>query len=375
MEYHSLPTLRWFRAHLNLAGVPTVGVFVGAWLFAGPAFADTTFAVTWDAEGRRACITERTLRAAVERTIGRPLGDVERADIVIEGHETARTADGVSAQVIQRGRDGAQLGARKIEARDCEGLQQAATLVVALIVQADQEDAALHGDDTEPTDIRGRNAPHVEAPVPLAPSDDVPAPVPPAVPAAPRRKPIPPAPHARTPKPAPFELSLGVGVEAGTGLLPSLASSVAGVARLDRTGTPWSFDWMGAYALRQTVHRGASFGEFSAVEQRVRLCVAPYERGGLAFELCGGALWAVVIPKTTGGLDGGNGWASIGAPLASVGVDLGQGSAALRLDAGAALPLQRYLFTYRDRAGDLRSFYETGQAFVFLGLSGRVTIF
>jgi len=375
LEYHSAPTLRWLRAHLNLAGVPTVGVFLGAWLFARPAFADTTFAVTWDAEGRRACITERTLRAAVERTLGRPLGDVDRADIVIEGHETARTADGVSAQVIQRGRDGARLGARRIEARDCEGLQQAATLVVALIVQGDQEDAGLDDDDGEPMDIRERDAPRVEPPAPLASSDDVRAPVRPEIAAAARRKPIPPPPHARMPRPARFELSLGVGVEVGTGLLPSLASSLSGVARLHRTGTPWRFDWMGAYALRQTVHRGASFGEFSAVEQRLRLCVAPYERRGLAFDVCGGALWAVVIPKTTASLEEGNAWASIGAPVASVGVDLGLDSAALRLDASAAVPVQRYLFTYRDRAGDLRSFYETGLAFFFLGLSGRVTIF
>ncbi|AKU94684.1 hypothetical protein AKJ09_01348 [Labilithrix luteola] len=132
---------------------------------------------------------------------------------------------------------------------------------------------------------------------------------------------------------------------------------------------------MGGYALPQTIDRGAATGQFSAVQQRVRVCAAPYAHGSLAVELCGGALWAVVIPSTTGSLEGRNAWSSIGAPQASFGMDLGEGPAALRLDVGAALPLRRYSFTYLDVTGDLRSFYTTAPAFFFFGLSGRLTIF
>lgn len=342
---------------------PAVGAFVAAWLFAPPAFADATFALTWDAEGKRACLTEKALRAAVERKIGRPLVDVAHADIVIEGRETSRTADHVGAQVTQRAHDGTRLGSRTIDARDCQGLQQAATLVVALIVQADQEESAASATRTDEAPA----PPRVEPPV--APPSTPPAssPVPP-----PRES----APPTRTrPKPTRFELSLGVGVEANTGLLPSLAGSLGAYARLELADSPWSFDWMGGYALPQTLHRGAVFGEFSALEQRLRVCVAPYERRAFALELCGGALWAVVIPETSGSLAGRHAWSSIGAPLASLGVDLTHGTAALRLDAGAALPLRRYSFTYLDVEGDLRTFYTTGRAFFFVSLSGRLTIF
>ncbi|AKU94683.1 hypothetical protein AKJ09_01347 [Labilithrix luteola] len=107
------------------------------------------------------------MRAAVERKIGRPLSDVERADIVIEGHETTRTADRVSARVTQRAHDGTRLGSRTIDARDCEGLQQAATLVVALIVQADQDEGQA-GSVIEPP-VGEHDVPLGEPPPPAFP--------------------------------------------------------------------------------------------------------------------------------------------------------------------------------------------------------------
>lgn len=353
----------------SFARAPVVGAFVAAWLFARPALADATFALTWEAEGKRSCITEKALRAAVERKIGRPLSDVAHADIVIEGRETPRTADHVGAQVTQRTHDGVRLGSRTIDARDCQGLQQAATLVVALIVQADQEEGAAGRHSDEETAKAPRAEPALAPPSTPSTPSTLPATSPERAPrdSGARQQP--------RPKTSRFELSLGAGVEASSGLLPSLAGSLEGYARLELTNSPWSFDWMGGYALPQTLHRGDAFGEFSALEQRVRICAAPFERHALSLELCGGALWAVVIPETSGTLAGRDAWSSIVAPLASIGVDLTRAGAALRLDAGAALPLRRYSFTYLDVEGDLRSFYTTGQVVFFVSVGGRLTIF
>ncbi|OJY21972.1 MAG: hypothetical protein BGO98_34640 [Myxococcales bacterium 68-20] len=368
-----------FRPQLqSFAAVPAFGVCVAALLFCPRALADSTFALTWDAGTKRSCITESALRAAVEQKIGRPLGDVEHADIVIEGRETKRAVDHVSAEVAQRTHDGKRLGSRTIHARDCRGLHEAATLVVALIVQADQEEISI-----EQAPTRTEHTEHAElaehadktqtaAPVALSPTAPRVA-HPPSSPGTPPSK----ATGHKAPrsKGARFELSLGPGVEASTGILPSVAGLLGVHARLKRTSSPWSFDWMGGYALPQTLHRGATVGEFSALEQRIRVCAAPYERRAFAFELCGGALWAVVIPNTTGSLAGHHAWSSTGAPLVSLGADLSEGAAALRLEASAALPFRRYSFTYRDAERGLSSFYTTAPAFFFLGLSGRLTIF
>ena len=350
--------MRRRRAALRVAsaGCVTLGIA----LVSSAARAEASFALTWRSEpGAAACVTERAVRDAVEKKLRRkPFTDPAHADIVIEGQELS--ADGrFRARLTQRDRSGVVLGSRELDAPTCGDLIRTTAIVVALFVEPDKDrEPAERRSDEESIDDR---PPERAEPTPRTrPTNRVP-PVPADVPALPSRRPL--------------ELSLGVGGAASVGLLPSASVALRGVARLEHTGSRWSFEWSGGYSLPQTLREGSVRGTFSAFDQQLRACLALVAESKIRLDACGGGFWGAIVPSTAGVKDGNDAWRPIGGPLGALAVELREPSRSLRLDLGlAALPVRRSLYYLTSDAEPAR-FYSTGRVILFVGLSGLLTIF
>ena len=345
--------------HLRWRALVRAAFVLAVWLtFAAPARAnDAAFALAWPGDPKTRCIDESALRAGVERKLGRaPFVDEAQADIVIEGQESPLEGGRWRARITQRDRDGVLVAEREIKAKDCANLLRAATVVIALVIEPSR-------DQEVPAE---RTAP-VPAPRPRLPSSARPLPA--ATPT--------PAPRARSssePRSA-FALRLGVGASATGGLLPSVSGSVLAVARIGRPDSPWSFDWTGGYAWPQEVSDGAIRGEFSAVGQRLRACLALVTGTKARVDACGGALWGAIIPEINGVLATSESWRKLLGPTAALALDLRARGAGMRLEAGFEVPIERFSFTYLSNTGEPRHFYTSGGAMFFVSVAGLQTIF
>lgn len=346
------------------------------------AWADASFALTWRSEaGAALCVNEAALRDAVEKKLGRkPFTDRDRAAIVIEGDES-RAGARFRAHVTQRGRSGVVLGSRELEASSCASLLRTAAIVVALFIEpgdgvepvepvepedggkpveerAPSEEPLASGAPEEaraPTGGGRRSAPDMRRPQPRRPPDA------PSV--------------ASTP---PFALTLGFGGAAAVGFLPSPSVSLRGVARLERPGSRFSFEWSGGYSLPQTFRDGLVRATFSAVDQQLRACVAVAQTK-LGLDACGGVFWGAIAPTveatTAGILERSAAWRPVVGPTATVALRLREAARSARLDLGLAAPPARRAFYYSTTDGEVERFYTTGQVIGFIGLSGLITIF
>jgi len=340
---------------------------LGTALVSRTARADASFALAWRVgPGAAGCVTEPALREGVAKKLRRdPFVARDRADIVIEGEEVF-SGGRFRARLIQRDRSGAVLGSRELDAESCASLLRTTTVVVALFIEPYK--------DREPEERGPTGAGPVDAKPPEAgrPAKDAAEQHTQGTGSAtlPREPPKAPAASPR----APFELSLGIGGAAAVGLLPSLSAELLGVARLNHTGSRWSFEWHGGYAFPQTVIDGRVRGTFYAIDQQLRACLALVARSELTFDACGGGFWGAIKPTTSGVHDGNDTWRPIGGPVGALAVGLRQHQAAARFELGLVpLPVRRSLYYLTSEAEPAR-FYSTGRVIVFFGLSGLVTI-
>ena len=329
--------------------------------------ADSSFALTWhERSDAPACVTEKALRAVVEEKLGRdPFLDRERAEVVIEGEEISSGAH-LRARVRERRRDGVVLGSREIEAESCPRLIRATGIVVALFVKASE--------DREPEEERGGQGEGVvvrDSPAELHAPSERPAPVtPPSAPTpSPPRESAPPVVPRR-----PFELSLGGGGSAAIGLLPSASAAVRGIARLERAGSRWSFEWSAGYSVPQSFGSRAVRGTVSAVDQQVRACVALTRPLALRVDACGGAFWGAIIPHTVGLEARNDTWRPLAGPVAALAAQLRDDARAVRLELGMTAPIVGRTLYFQSAEAEPERLYSTGTIIVFLGASGLMTI-
>jgi len=362
----SLVAMPWAWADSRWRALIHAALVLTAWsFFTRPALcADATFALTWRSEPKTQCVTETALRAGVARKLGRaPFADQERADIVIEGEERALDGERWRARIAERDRDGVLLGEREISAKSCESLLRAATFVVALFIDPDREEEQT-SDEEAPASVR-------DEPTSAVPSASAPSP-PPRLPPPPTRSldaQRPPSKGASG-----FDLRLGLGASVGTGLLPSMNGSLLATARLERRHSPWSFDWTGAYSWTQTIAHGTIRGEFAAIEQRARACLALIDGSATRLDACGGAMWGAIIPQTTGVLAASGAWRKLIGPTAALALEIRAAGKAARLEAGVDVPLGRYEFSYLSNTGETKLFYTSSSLVGFVGFSGLQTI-
>ena len=369
-------------------------VMLGLGFVSSTARADASFALSWRSEpGAAACVTEAALRDAVEKKLRRnPFTERERADIAIEGEERS-TGGRFRARVKQTDRNGVVLGSRELDLESCARLFRATTIVVALFIDrgsdresdedrgqgeetardtARTDEGVRLGDDDESTPA-ARPSPPIRVPPVASPSlPTQPRPV--ANPSLPTR-PLPPA-EARSPvfgRP-PLDLSLGAGGGAALGLLPAASAMVRGVARLERAGSRWSFEWSGGYSLPQAFRTRSVRGTFAAVDQQVRACLALNPLSRIRVEACGGAFWGAIVPETAGVREQNDALRPLAGPVAAVSAQLRDGTRAVRLDLGITAPLVSRNLYFESSAGEVERVYSSGRVIMFVGLSGLLTI-
>lgn len=355
--------MRRHRAALRFAIAS--GVVIGVAAVPRVAQADASFALSWRARpGAAACVSEPALRSAVEKKLRRkPFADREHADIVIEGEESS-TSGRFRARLTQRDRGGVVLGSRELEAESCAGLLRLTTIVVALVIEPEKDrepDEHAPGETSRDEHAQGSDVvlPERRDQLPVERREE------------PSRRVSPKTLPARPP----FELSLGVGAAAAVGLLPSTSTALRGVARLDHTGSRWSFEWTGGYSLPQTVREGTVRGTFSAVDQQLRACLSLVAEPKVGVDACGGGFWGAILPTTAGVTEGNDAWRPIGGPMGAVAVELREPARAARLELGLiGLPVRRSLYYLTSEAEPAR-LYSTGRVIVFVGLTGLFTIF
>jgi hypothetical protein len=338
------------------------------------AWADASFALTWRAKpGVAACVTEAALRDALVKKLGRdPFTARDRADIAIEGEEVS-LGGRFRARVQEKDRNGVVLGSRELDAESCARLMQTTTIVVALFIEpyTDREpEERTQVDAARDAGARDSERAHAhidaEAHLPVASS---PAPVP-SAPSVARRS------DGRVPGVAspPFDLALGFGGTAAVGLLPSASVALRGVARLEREGSRWSFEWSGGYSLPQSFRSRSVRGTFSAVDQQVRVCLSLTGVSRTRLDACGGAYWGAIVPDTTGVRERDETWRPLAGPLAALAVRLDAKPRSARLDLGLVAPKDRRSFYYESSTAEPARVHVTGRVIVFLGVSGLFTI-
>ncbi len=343
--------------------------FVASTAITSPAFAERTFALSWRSRATPdTCVTESALRDGVEHKLGRkPFFGAERADVVIEGEETAAGGGALRARVLQRDRRGVLLGARELEAQSCASLLRAAVLVVALMIDP-------HGDG-------GRaGEPAAEPPPSKPPPEEERAAARTTPDVTPREPPGSQPDVLRAAQPQhvgrsarALEVALGGGGGTNLGVLPTASATLFAFARL-AWGPRWSFHWKAGYSLPQKIVRTDVEARFAAVEQHLRACFAFVRWSSGHLEGCGGFAWGAVVPETTGVRQSNDGVRVIAGPAAGTALQLDRTGSAARLDFGVTLPFKAYAFSYFD-AGNVRNeLYSTQEVIFSLSLSGLGTI-
>jgi len=352
-----------------------VFVALGVGSVSSTARADTSFSLSWRSRpGTAACVTEAALRDAVEKKLRRsPFAERDGADIAIEGEELS-TDGRFRARVKQTDRNGVVLGSRELDVESCARLLRATTIVVALFIDpgtgggADAARGRGEEGGAEDTGVTTATEDRARA------DDRAPAHVPAPPPVAARPPPLADALPPVVPRP-PVDLALGAGGAAAVGLLPSANAMLRVVGRLQREGSRWSFEWSGGYSLPQAFRTRAVRGTFAAVDQQVRACLAIGPLSSrMRFDACGGAFWGAIVPTTAGVSERNDTWRPLAGPLASVAVELREGTRAMRLDLGFAAPLVKRNLYFESSAGEVERVHATGRVIPLLGFSGLFTI-
>ncbi len=352
---------------LLLASVVACGIV----LVTSTASAEATFSLSWRSDTRPGgCATEASLREGVERKLGRaPFASREEAELIIEGRERALGNNRYQARIIQKNRDGAVLGERNLDAQSCAALLRGAILVVALFIDPNQnrpaEDVPAQGrkDEAPPASEDepppGRDTPPLVGPPSISPHRQAPLP------------PAPPAPRSRSKRMPPgFQVSMGLGAGAATGMLPSVNGILLGVGRLSHERSRWSFDWTGEYALPQTVVRRSVRGEFGAIQQQLRTCLGLAGWRNVTLDACGGVVWGAILPETVGVRAQSDRFRVFAGPTAATAVQFRRGESFVRLEAGAMVPQRRFMFAYIGAEGAVERFYSTSPVTFFVALTG-----
>ena len=311
-------------------------------------------------------MTEAALRKVVVEKLGRdPFIDRERAELVIEGEEISSGAR-LRARVRERRRDGVVLGSREIDAESCPRLIRATGIVVALFVEASEDRAP----EEERGDPHERAVDRETAAEPPAQSERSAPVTPPSTPMQllPRASVRPVAPRR------PFELSLGLGGSAAIGLLPSASAAVRGIARLERAGSRWSFEWSAGYSFPQSFGSRTVRGTVSAVDQQVRACLALTQELAIRVDACGGAFWGAIVPHTVGLAERNDTWRPLAGPAAALAVQLRDDARAGRLELGMTAPIVGRTLYFQSAESESERLYSTGTVIVFFGASGLLTI-
>jgi len=343
--------------------VAALGVVLAVGFRASTARADPSFALAWrEGPAPTACVTEAALREVVAEKLGRdPFTARERADIVIEGEESS-AGGRLRARIRERGRDGAVLGSREVEAESCPRLVRATGIVVALFAKAREEG--------EPEEHRGGASERAVEREVAEPERNVPTASPPA--------PNPPLPRERPPRsapPRPLELSLGLGASAALGLLPSASAALRAIARLERARSRWSFEWTAGYSVPQSFRSQTVRGTLSAFDQQVRMCLASVRQLHVRLDVCGGAFWGAVIPYTAGLTERNETWRPLAGPVGALAVQLrAESGRAMRLELGAAVPVVGRTLYFHGIDGEPERVHATGTVIVFLGLNGLTNL-
>ena len=328
------------------------------------AAAHDAFALSWrSGTARPPCVTQADLREAVQRKLGwDPFSETERAEIFIEGEETAARPGELRAHVVSRDRSANVLGARDLEARSCADLLSAATLLVALIIDPEgREEGAVDSPETPPLE------PRLPLPPPAAPAQ-APSRTPPSVAARPSA-----ARRSMQRDSRALDLELGGGIGSSVGILPSPSTTLFAFARL-LSRSRWSFDWRGAFSLPQSLRRPDVDGSFAAVEQNVRACFAVVRWHGGNLDGCGGMAWGAVVPHTEGVRQGNDSWRVIAGPTAGAALAFDRKPASVRVDIGVTLPYRVYSFSYLDEADVRNPLYSTQEVIFSVSLSALATI-
>lgn len=335
---------------------------LAAWTTERRAGADTSFGLSWKVPtSTERCVEETALRESVEARLGRStFTELANADIVIEAEETSVGQGEFRARVTERDRLGNARGVRELKAQSCPSLRRAATLIVALII-----DPYRNG---KRPDEPGEAAP----PPPPAPASDRVEEVGREEPRPPRpeRVDAPSAPVALESRKRTWNVALGLGAGSSVGVLPSASVTLFAVVRLEPSASRWSFDWSGGYSFPQRVSDGAVHADFSAVEQRLRTCVAVVRLPASVLDGCAGLAVGAILPDTVGVQSGSDHWRLLVGPTAAVAFDMRRGPIGGRVELGLTWGLRQHDFSYFDLANERKGFYSTETFVFFVSLSG-----
>jgi len=335
--------------------------------------AEVSFALAWRKDARApACVDEATLREAVERRLDRrPFVDPARADIVIEVEESAVSRDTFRARVTERDRHGVLRGERLLEAQSCPSLRRAATLIVSLIIEPHLQGERAEEVTTEPPPEPHAASEPAPPPEPHAASESAPPPSPTPRPRGAESAPAPRRDRESPPGLPPFYLSIGLGVGTTVGVLPSASATAFAVARLASPSSRWSLDWWGGYSLPQRLRRdGAVTGDFSAFEQRIRVCLGVARWSSHQLDTCAGVVGGAIVPSSSGIGQGKDRLRPLIGPTAALAFEKRAGPIAGRIELGAVYTLRQYDFSYLNQASERTRFYSTNTLLFFIALSG-----
>jgi hypothetical protein len=339
--------------------------------------ADVSFALAWRKDARApACVDEAMLRDAVENRLDRKLFvDPARADIVIEAQESSVSRDQFRARVTERDRHGTLRGVRLLEAQSCPSLRRAATLIVKLLIEPHLSGNRAEEATAErpPPDTHGA----FESAPPPSPSETHAAlesaspPSPPHRPPGAESAPAPRRDRENHPGLPPFYLSIGLGVGTTVGVLPSASTTAFAVARLASPSSRWSFDWWGGYSLPQRLRRdGAVTGDFSAVEQRVRVCLSFTRWSSYELDACAGVVGGAIVSSTSGIGPEKDRLQPLVGPTAALAFERRAGPLAGRIELGTVYTVKQYDFSYLNPTSERAGFYSTNTVLFFIALSG-----
>jgi hypothetical protein len=297
-----------------------------------------SYALAWTSSPEAPCVDPKTLETAIVARLGRnPFVAVDRADVVLRGHDLPQIAARARAVLEQRARDGHVLGTRALESTTCEKLTRSTAFVIVLIVDPD----ALTR-ESEP-EVRATTETDAEEPK---------SPRPPRAP-----PPLLPLPRSRLSS----LVSAGAAFTFSRGLLPG--GDAGGLVMLGVTPLPLPvrFEWRGSYRASLSSPRDRGF---SAIAQEWRACwlVRPHAR--LSGEACAGGAWAAIFPGTSGLSQGDQSPKAVYGPVLALGPALHLGDYAVVADVSAFVPQPRYLFSYVDDAGRRQRLHELDRVVV-----------
>lgn len=149
------------------------------------------------------CVNDGALVRSVETLLKRKVFvEATAADVLVEGEAELRSGGGWNATLHMRAADGRELGVRSIvsESSDCRAVEGPLAVVLALLVDLERREIALHVPEAPPQPAKPAPRPVVE-PKPIAPAKPTPT-------------------H-------PWHGATSFGAVAAWGLLPDLALGVA----------------------------------------------------------------------------------------------------------------------------------------------------